>query len=75
MPLQTALDIIHDIREAFPHISPHLTDSGRRFRDGSPSFIIGVYQGDLREHKRSWVLSSAWDWQEFLLLFSIFANL
>lgn len=74
MPLQQAIDICHDIRANFPHVAPFLTATDRQFRDGQPVYIIGCYQGTIRDYKRSWVLSSAWDWQEFLLLFKIFAN-
>lgn len=68
MNLQQAIDILHQIRERFPHVSPHLT----AFRDGV--YIIGVYQGPLHAYKRSWVISSQWDWTEFLQLFAIFSN-
>lgn len=75
MPLQTAVDIIHAIREDFPHIAPFLTASGQQpRRDGSTNYIIGVYQGSPLTSKRHWVLSSAWDWEEFTWLFAIFTN-
>jgi len=69
MSLQQAIDIIHTIREQFPHIAPYLTqmDNG--------CFIIGVYQGTIRTYKRHAVLSSAWEWTYFLKLFAIFSNL
>ncbi len=74
MSLQVAIDILHDIREQFPHVTPFLTATDRWFRNGQQVYIIGVYQGTIRTFKRSWVLSSAWDWTEFLTLFNIFSN-
>ncbi len=65
MNLQQAIDIIHEIREQFTHVCPGLTEYQGRY-------IIGCYQGSWLG--RSWVISSAWDWQEFMLLFAIFAN-
>ncbi len=74
MNLQQAIDIIHDIRERFTHLVAFLTETDRRFRDGSTVYIIGIYQGNLREHRRSWVISGAWDYQEALLWWQIFSN-
>ena len=74
MPLQTAIDICQDIREQFPHVLARLHASDRLLRDGSTAYFISVSQGQERSYKRSWVLNSVWDWDEFLLLFSIFAN-
>ncbi len=74
MNLQQAIDTIHDIRERFSHVVPFLTDTERKFRDGSTVYIIGIYQGTLREYRRSWVLSSAWDYEQALLWWAIFSN-
>ncbi len=74
MSLQQAIDILHDIRKQFTHVAPFLTATDRKFRDGNTVYILGVYQGTIRTFKRSWVLSSAWEWTEFLTLFSIFTN-
>jgi len=74
MSLQQAIDILHAIREVFPHVAPFLTATERQFRDGTTVYIIGVYQGDLRSHKRSWVISSIYDYQEALLWWRIFSN-
>ncbi len=69
MPLQQAIDLAHVIRESFPHVCPHLTETARTFRDDSQVYILGVYRG---YDGPSWVLSSAWDYEEFLKLFRIF---
>ena len=74
MTLQQAIDILHQIREQFPHVVPLLTVTDRQFRNGQPVYIIECYQGTICDYKRSWVISSPWDWQEFLLLFAIFSN-
>ncbi len=74
MNLQQAIDTIHDIRECFTHVVAFLTETDRRFRDGSTVYIIGVYQGTLREYKRSWVISGVWDYEEALLWWRIFSN-
>ncbi len=67
MPLQTAIDIIHDIRELAPHVETCLTTSNRDVRD----YIIGVATAYWRQ---SWVITSAFDWSDFLRLFTIFTN-
>jgi len=74
MNLQQAIDIIHDIRERFIHVVAFLTETDRCFRDGSMVYIIGVYQGTLREYRRSWVISGTWDYEEALLWWRIFSN-
>lgn len=75
MSLQEAIDIIHEIREEFPHVAPYLTPlRDRTFRDGSRVYIIGVYQGSASNYKRSWIISNGREWQEFMLLYKIFSN-
>ena len=72
MNLQQALDLLHEIRERFPHVGPLLVPSDtRQRRDGQQGYIIGVYRHWL-EFEPSCVFSSELEYREFLKMAQVF---
>jgi len=72
MNLQQAIDLLHDIRESFPHVCPILVASGQQNRrDGQTAYILGVYREWL-VLEPSAVFSSELEYRAFLKLAQVF---
>lgn len=72
MDLQTAINLLHEIRERFPHVGSHLVESSyQNRRDGQTAYILGVYRYWL-EFEPSCVLSSELEYREFLKMAQVF---
>ena len=74
MNLQQAIDLLHEIRERFPHVGPILVPSNTQVRrDGAQGYIIGVYRYWL-EFEPGCVLSSELEYREFLKMAQVFCR-
>lgn len=80
MLLQEAIDIIHEIREEFPHVVPHLVEQWdysksepRYNRNDEPLYIIGCYSGDVfGGYYNHCVISAAYEWYYMQKFFNTF---